>query len=238
MKKSTRIAALALLLAMTLCLLPASAKSKPIEYEWLYSFNKKTEDTYAVQIGSWRIFDGAKTACELLRSYGYEAFIYYDNNYRVCVGLWPDYEKDPHCVDDLIADLKTLTRDSDYLTSCASAFAAKVRVPEEAKEKFSAFGAELPKATAQPTRTKTEMRYPSGMKNPEKAPVKYVNNTAHKGWRIFMFYGTTDEYGICGFVGNKEPVKVLAEEGVFSFVETADKRQGWVNTCPLTAKKP
>lgn len=235
MKRFTRIAALALLLATTLCLLPASAKSKPIEYEWLYSYNKKTEDTYAVQIGAWKLFDGARAACELLRSYGYEAFIYYDNNYRVCVGLFPDYETDPSEAEDLIADLKTLTRDSDYLTSCASAFAWKVKVPEEAKGKFSAFGGEKPAATAEPKRTKTELRAPYGKKKPEDAPTKYVSN---KGKRIFMFYGTTDEYGICGFVGHKEAVKVLAEEGVFSYVQTSDKREGWVNTCLLTATKP
>ena len=235
MKKLTRILVLTLVLSMTLCLVPVSAKVKTIEYDWLYSFNKKIEDTYTVQIGSWRIFNGAKTACELLRSYGYEAFIYYDNYYRVCIGLYPDYEKDPKCVDELIKDVKTLTRDSEYLAACCDAFATRVKVPEEAKEKFSAFGAELPKATAEPTRSKVEMYAPRGAVKPEKAPVKYVNN---KGWRIYMFYGTTDDYGICGFAADGEPVKVLAEEGVFSYIQTSDKREGWVNTCLLTAKKP
>lgn len=235
MKKITRILALALLLSMTLCLLPASAKGYTIDYEWLYPYDKKIENTYAVQIGNWKLFDGAKTACELLRSYGYEAFIYANCGYRVCVGLWPDYEEDPDCVKDIIADLKTLTRDSKYLASCCSAFPVKVTVPEEAKEKFSAFGAELPEATAEPTRTKTEMRAPYGAVKPEKAPVKYVNN---KGWRIYMFYGPTDEYGICGFAAHKEAVKVLAEEGIFSYIQTSDKREGWVNTCLLSTKKP
>lgn len=238
MKKLTRILALALLLSMTVCLLPASAKNKPIEYEWLYSYDEDIEDTYSVQVGSWRLFNGAKKACELLRSYGYEAFIYFDNNYRVCVGLWPDYDNDSTPVDELIEDLKTLTRDSEYLAACATSFVTEVKVPEEAEEKFSAYGAEMPKATAEPKRTKAELCTPSDLPNANLAPTMYVKNSTHAGWAIYMYYGITDEYGICGFVGNKQPVKLLGVDGAFSYIRTADQREGWVNTCMLTGTKP
>lgn len=239
MKKLSRFLALALLLSMTLCLLPAYAANRyglP-EYEWLYNaMDKKNEDCYAVQIGSWRSFDGAKTACELLRSYGYEAFVYYSGNYRVCVGLFPDYKDDHAPAQELIDDLKTLTRDSVYLTSCCSAYATPVRIPAAEKEKFTAFGGEAPEASEEPVRTSIVLRQPY-KSTKLAAPVRqYVNNPSGK--RIFMFYDTAADAGICGFLSHGQEVSVLARDGKCSFVETANKQQGWVSSDYLSNTNP
>ncbi len=236
MKKLTRFLALALTLAMTLCLLPAAAADKAEDYEWLYSAKKKGgEECYAVQIGSWRALHGAKIACEELRSYGYEAFVYHTGNYRVCVGLFPDYEEDPAPAQELIDDLKTLTRASVYMTSCCSAYPTKVQLPPE-KERFTAFGGEAPEATEEPVRTSIELQQPGKRSTLATPLTQYVDNPSGK--RIYMYYAPDADAGICGYLSHGQKISVLAKDGKSAFVETENKRQGWVPTDFLKNEAP
>ena len=236
MKKSVRVLALILILAMSLCLLPAAAAEPK---EWVYKARTKGESYKTVQIGAYPAQVYAETARDLMRSYGYEAFVYNAGRYSlVCVGLYDAGTKaDDGKVQDAINDFKTLTRaGDDYLTSCCSAFLADIKLPEGEAQKFSAFGGTAPSATETPKRTSIEVQEPEELY--KDGCYRWVKIDADVK-RIYAYYGPdAEESGIAGYVKTGEYVKMIGHTGNWVLVEKYDGARMWTQLGILSTKKP
>ena len=235
MKKTARILALILLLSMSLCLLPAAAADGD---EWVYRYNSHNDVYRTVQVGAYPAQKYAETARDLLRSYGYEAFVFNDGKHsRVCIGLYePTVTTADKAIQDAIDDYKTLTRDSKYLTACCTTFLTTVTIPADEAKKFSGFGGSAPAATATPKRTSIEVQEPEELyKDGSYCWIKFDRYR-----RLYGYYepDNIEESGIAGYVTHGEKVNLIGHTGKWSLIELKNGTREWTLTAYLWPKDP